>query len=146
MRTFFFAALVIMAGCSPRASTEARDTQGIDKVELYFRDFFVLSYLPYGESELMKYADVSVVLTEPAAIALIFDPLSPSGCSADSFSVPQDPNLYLLARFYKDEKLVRVDYATQHFYWTAGQSACRITRVGIEEIRSSVADVTATGQ
>lgn len=128
----------LVAGCG---STEEIliDGKHVERVEIYYRDFNVLSYMPYSEKHLVLTNDAALTIDSDREIRQVLDAL-PKECETQSGEGAKE-NLYALVRFYGADrtKLLRV-YRFSRFSYTnsAIGSACKLDDSRREALRNMI--------
>lgn len=135
----------LFSGCG--ATEEIRiDGKRVQRVEIYYRDFNVLSYMPYSEEHLVRTHDVALTIDSSREIKRIFDVL-PKECEPLS-SEDQRENLYAVFKFYGAEGANPLrTYRFSRFSYTSSVdgSTCHLDDAQRESLRSAIVGLQQSG-
>lgn len=132
-------AVVFLTSCNEtnKNPISSRENE-IKKIEVFFRHFNVLSYMPYSEQELTSLADVKLVLMQPRDISLLVSSL-PETCVRDYQSSEDKPNLYLMIVYYDSKKQIAIDrFSRFHYKSSLSGEMCKLDQDSRDQITKGI--------
>jgi hypothetical protein len=131
-------------GCGRSLQPEQEEISKIDRVEVYFRRFELLSFVGYDEKTLVKNAEAKIVLENSEQIESFFDQL-PRKCAKPVSPAPKLTDLFLLVRSYSGNALTeKWTFSRFHYLTSKGVGPCPLIESDRVRIAHAISGFAST--
>ncbi len=134
--------VLFLLACAPKeAGQSPLNSHKVDVIEVYFRDFEVVTFTSYSSADLIRNADLKIKLTSPEKMEEFVKSL-PTRCDRETRQVERPEDLHALIVFKSSGRIVeewrysRFDYAKE-----PGPLNCRMDDFQRDQVRSAVGNV-----
>lgn len=134
----FALVLAILFGCGE--ATPIRNLPAFDSALIHYRSFGVFAHLPYGDSQLEKYADLVIKIDGPVKLNKLMMLLPAKCVSLPAKSKVSD--LYLMVKFFHGEEEVAREIYSRFAFMPAGTEViCALVESDIEKIEAGIREL-----